>query len=199
MRRPHLPNGDQPSTQAGTDQSERIAGMEPLGQPTQFVENGTVMPNGSGTATGPHVAIEGVGDAVDDNFEIVCKNCIGRISRARTRYQEGDQACEGDYRAAFLFDARLTASQFIQELNREITNNTDNLVQNCMDRLIVDPGDVVALARLGLTLLLLYDDDEAFPYLKRAFVQNPLWRPLLRLLVKKAKLRRACVLTSKLM
>ena len=173
--------------------------MDPLGQLTQFVENGTLTPNRSGTATAPHVAIEGVGDAVDDNIEIVCKNCIGRISRARTRYQEGDQACEGDYRAAFLFDARLTASQFIQELSREITNNTDNLVQNCMDRLIVDRGDVVALARLGLTFLLLYDDDEAFPYLKRAFVQNPLWRPLLRLLVKKAKLRRACVLTSKRM
>jgi hypothetical protein len=57
---------------------------------------------------------------------------------------------------------------------------------------------VVVLARIGLTFIRLDEDDKAYPYLKRAFVQNPLWRPLLRLLVNKAKFSRASMRYSDL-
>jgi hypothetical protein len=85
-------------------------------------------------------------------------------------------------------------SEFIRELKKELRNDIGDLVHDCRQRLVADPGDVVSLARLGLTLLLLYQDESAFLYLQRAFVHHPPWRPCLRALVNKAKLRREDVL-----
>jgi hypothetical protein len=192
------PNRDQRSNGAATDRSERGVGKDRSGHMVQFVASGAALHNGCETATGPHLAIEGDGDDIDRTLEFVCQNCFGRVSRARARYDEGDAGCEGDYRAAFLLDARLTASAFIRELKGQIRHASADLVRSCMVRLIIDPSDVVTLARLGVTFLLLHKDDEAFPYLERALVQNPSWRSFLRFLVKKAKVRRAREFASNL-
>jgi hypothetical protein len=133
-------------------------------------------------------------DGIDGVLEIEFQDWIALIASAKAGYQLGDTACEADFRAAFLLDARLTVSEFIRELKRELRNDISDLVHDCRHRLVADPGDVVSLSRLGLTLLLLYQDENAFLYLQRAFVHHPLWRPMLRALVNKAKLRREDVL-----
>ena len=132
-------------------------------------------------------------DDVERALERNAEECFGHISRAKARYHEGDPECEADFRAAFLLDARLTATEIVRALANEVRDDVDNVVIDCMNRLALDSRDVVARARLGLTFLLLYQDSEAFENLKRAFVQKPSWRPLLRLLVNKVKLRRATI------
>jgi hypothetical protein len=138
----------------------------------------------------PEAALEDVDADVERVLETKCQECIGCIFRARARYQKAEPGCEADYRAAFLLDARLTTSEFVREIDGEIRHNIAGLLLDCRARLLVNSRDVVALARLGLTLLLLDQDDEAFIFLHRALAQNPSWRPLLRVLVNRAKVRR---------
>jgi hypothetical protein len=139
----------------------------------------------------PKIALKDVKEDAELVLERNCRECIGRMFRARARYQRAEPGCEADYRAAFVLDARLTSSEFVRELDGEIRNNFAGLLLNCRARLLVNSKEVVTLVRLGLTLLMLEQDDEAFIFLQRAFVQNPLWRPLLRDLVNRAKVRRA--------
>ena len=136
----------------------------------------------------------GYSTTLNARFERNAEECFGHIARANARYHGGDPECEADFRAAFLLDARLTATEIVRELANEVRDDVGNVVLNCMERLAIDSRDVVARARLGLTLLLLYQDTEAFENLQQAFLQNPSWRPLLRLLVNKVKLRRAKIL-----
>jgi hypothetical protein len=134
--------------------------------------------------------LDGAFDDVERALERNAEECFGHMSRAKARYHGGDPECEADYRAAFLVDPRLTATEIVRELADEARNDVGHVLINCMDRLAIDSRDVVARARLGLTLLLLYQDSEAFKNLQRAFLHNPSWRPLLRLLVNKVKRRR---------
>jgi hypothetical protein len=132
-------------------------------------------------------------EEVDRVQEIDAEACLEHISRARERYQNGDPNCEADYRDAYVLDARLAVGVIVRGLENEVRDDVACVLINCMERLAIDSRDVVARARLGLALLLLYQDVEAFQNLQRAFLQNPDWRPLLRLLVNKVKLRRATV------
>jgi hypothetical protein len=129
----------------------------------------------------------------DRDQEIDAGKCIEHISRARNRYQNGDPDCEADYRHAYLLDSRLAVSEIVRGLENEVRDDVAYVLINCMERLASDSRDVVARTRLGLALLLLYQDVEAYHNLQRAFLQSPDWRPLLRLLVNKVKLRRAKV------
>jgi hypothetical protein len=112
------------------------------------------------------------------------------IARGNARYQSGDPDCEADYRAAFFLDAPLTASKFVRGLNDEVRANVTHVLLTCRGRLRINPRDVVARTRLGLTLFLLCQEEEAFRELHQVFLQSPVWRPFLRLLVNEAKPRR---------
>jgi len=127
-------------------------------------------------------------------------DCEGHIARARARYQMSDSGCEADYRAAFLLDARLAAQEIVRGLANDVRDDVAYVLMNCRKRLKLDADDLVARARLGLTLLLLYQDAEAYRELLQVLLQSQVWRPFLRLLVNEAKQRRggtfAQVLTS---
>jgi hypothetical protein len=190
LDRPLFPTRtNHPQNGMGIDGSGRIVEPSP-----QLCASVSICDDGRGATRGRWGDLDGVFDDVERALERNAEECFGHISRAKARYHGGDPECEADYRAAFLVDARLTATEIVRELANEARNDVGYVLINCMERLASDSRDVVALTRLGLTLLLLYQDSEAFKNLQRAFLQNPSWRPLLRLLVKKVKMRRATIL-----
>jgi len=117
--------------------------------------------------------------------------CLAYISRGNVRYHKRDPKCEEDYRAAFLLNPQLAAREVVMRLEADIRDDVSFILINSHKRLRIDPLDVVARARLGLTLLLLEQEEEAFQYLQQVFLQSPDWRPFLRLLVNEAKRWRA--------
>jgi hypothetical protein len=117
-------------------------------------------------------------------------DCEGFIARARARYQMSDSGCEADYRAAFVLDARLAAHEIVRALANDVRDDVAYVLMNCRKRLKLNANDLVARARVGLTLLLLEQDAEAYFELQQVFLQSEVWRPFLRLLVDEAKQRR---------
>jgi hypothetical protein len=197
MLQPDLNPRDPSSIPAGTGQPEGDLGVDDLeGMFKQVAHpgvNGSEVPNGGGT--GYEVRSEPEEDL--DDFvrtpEIDPGDCVSYISRGNARYQRGDSECEADYRAAFLLDPGLAASETVRRLEDDIRDNISQVLRRCRNHLRINPGDVVARIRLGLTLLMLYQEVAAFDELRRVFLHGPVWRSSLRLLVKEAKSRRATV------
>jgi hypothetical protein len=127
---------------------------------------------------------------LDSEREVDPPDCAGYISRGTARYHAYHPECEADYRAAFLLDAQLAATEVVQRLEDEIRSNVAYVLMSCRKHLAIDPQDVVARVRLGLTLLLLHQDGQAFTDLQQAFLQGPAWRPSLRLMVNAARRQR---------
>jgi hypothetical protein len=197
MRLPDDKNLDRPLFRTGTNHSQNGMGIDGSEQDVeQSPPPWAIVPkcdDGRGAACARCDDLDGIFDDVERVLARNAEECFGHISRAKARYHGGDPECEADFRAAFLVDARLTATEIVRELANEVRDDVGQVLINCMERLAIDSRDVVARARLGLTLLLLYQDAEAFENLQRAFLQNPSWRPLLRLLVNKVKMRRATI------
>jgi hypothetical protein len=122
------------------------------------------------------------------------RSCQFYVARSGALYHRRVPECEADYRAAFLLDAELAASEIVQRLEDEILVDIAYVLTNSRKRLSFDPQDVIARVRLGLILFLLNQDAEAFCELQQAFLQSPTWRPFLRLLVNEARTRRAHIL-----
>jgi hypothetical protein len=144
-----------------------------------------------GTASQPGGELEPTLDNPARALEIDQSDCLICISRGNARYHKMDPECEADYRAAFLLDAPLAAREIVRRLEGDIRDDLAHVLLTCRNRVCNDPQDVVARARLGLTLLLLYQDETALYYLQQVFGQSPAWRPFLRLLVNEAKWWRA--------
>jgi hypothetical protein len=195
MQRSSTQYRDQPSTLLGAHLSEEGIGIDRLEIALKVVEHLPVASNEVGTQSLVRHDLEEVEDAFACASEILRRDCIDRLSRARARYQEWDAGCEADYRGAFLLDDRLAASQFVRELETEIREDLVYLLMTSKKRVISNPRDIVARARLGLAFLMLFQDSEAFHHLQRAFLQDPRWRPFLQLLVNEAKMRRASILS----
>ena len=195
MNLPDVKNGDQTSISTGTNLPESGNGRGDCSpvveQGAQPWVSGPEFPKGVGTTREVPGELEGSHGDFDHAPEITPGDCVGLISRADARYQKRDPECEADYRAAFFLDARLTAYEIIRRLEDDIRGDLSSVLMDCRNHLLVDHRDVVAQARLGLTLLLHYQDVEGFEQLHRVFRQNPDWRPLLRLLVNEAKQSRA--------
>jgi tetratricopeptide (TPR) repeat protein len=117
--------------------------------------------------------------------------CVAYISRGHDRYHKQDPKYEADYRAAFFLDARLATREFIRLLDEGIRHDLADVLTNYRKHLRIDPEDVVARTRRGLTLLLLNRDTEAIHDLQRVFLRSSAWKPFLQLLVDEAKRRRA--------
>jgi hypothetical protein len=192
MHLPHLKHRDQPLYPLRTGDSRRGIGIDNIEQDPPLA-NGLDSPSGTQSSSQIRGEFESVLDEFDRATEIHPCDCNGYISRARARYQKGDTGCEEDYRAAFLLDARLAASEIVRGLEADILDDVAYVLVNCRKRLRLDTQDVVARARRGLTLLLLHQDLEAFHDLQQVFLQSPAWRPFLRLLVNEAKQRRVSI------
>jgi hypothetical protein len=117
-------------------------------------------------------------------------DCLVAISQGNARYLKGDADCESDYRAAFLFDARCAAREIVGRLEADIRDDLGYVLVSCRKRLKINPQDVFARTRIGLVLLMLRQEEDAFRELQQVFLESPAWRPFLRLLVNRAKERR---------
>jgi hypothetical protein len=75
----------------------------------------------------------------------------------------------------------------VRGLANEVREDVAYVLMNCRKRLKIDAHDLVARARVGLTLLLLNQDAQAYRELQQVFLQSPVWRPFLRILVNEAR------------
>jgi tetratricopeptide (TPR) repeat protein len=124
-------------------------------------------------------------------LEIDPGDCVAYISRGDVRYHKGDSGSEAENRTAFLLDARLAAHEMVRRLEVDIWDSVASVLMNCRRRLDIDSQDLVDRTRLGLTLLMLHQDDEGLCELQQVFRQGAPWRPFLRLLINAAKEQRA--------
>lgn len=127
---------------------------------------------------------------LERSLEIEPGDCAGYISRGNARYHTSDPECEADYLVAFFLDAAFAAREIVLRLEADIMDDVCQVLVNCRLCLRIDNQNIVARTRLGLALLLLSQDEEAFHHLQQVFRQSPAWRPYLRLLVNQVKLRR---------
>ena len=200
MQQPPTNSHDSSLTPKGTDQLEAglgIGRLDQMGEPvTQFGVNGTGLPDDDDSARQVRGYLQGTLDKFDLLPEINPGDCLAHISRAIARYHRGDPGCENDYRAAFLLDPGLTTNETVRALEDEITDDVAYVLMNCRKRLKIDPHDLFARVRRGLTLLVLYQDADGYRDLQHVFVESPAWRPFLRLLVNELKLQRARILAQ---
>jgi tetratricopeptide (TPR) repeat protein len=125
----------------------------------------------------------------DQALELDPSDCVAYISRGNARFHKRDRKCRDDYRAAFALDARLAASEIIRLLDDGLRHDLAEVLANCEKHLRIDPADVVALARRGLTLLLQGKQPEADTDLQQIQHLDPSWGSALQLLTAEAKRR----------
>src|SRR4051812_48093526 len=94
---------------------------------------------------------------------------LGHVVQALT-YEKGKPGDDGDHGAAAQLDERLAARKIVRELEREIRDDVAFVLMKCRKRLRVDDRDVIARTRLGLTLLMLGQDSDAFFELQQVFL-----------------------------
>jgi hypothetical protein len=184
----------QPEDALGADGFNRV-----IKQAGELGANGFDVPGGRSTAIqAPGDLEDPLGDP-DRTSEFDPPECLASISRGNARYLRGELECEADYRAAFLLDARLAASEFVRRLEDDIRADFATVLVTCRKRLATNPQDLVARARLGLALLMLRQENDAFRALQQVFLQSQDWRPFIRLLVNEAKPRSANVIARLLL
>ena len=191
MQQRHQNPYDSSSMPTGTAQSEggmAIDGYERMiERVVQAGPNLTNFNDSGGTVGFARRELEEALDDPDRTVDFNPSECVACISRGNDRYHRGDPECEADYHTAFLLDSRLAASEIVLRLRGDMRDDVFYVLMNCRHRLIVNPRDVVARTRLALTLLMLFQEVEAFHELQQVFLQSPAWRPFLRLLVNEAK------------
>jgi hypothetical protein len=194
MHLPHLKRADHlslpPRFKPSLDGVEKN-GKEQVVEQTDWPDDvGPKLASGLGGVNEVRIYLGCFSHEFDHKVAIDPGDCLGHIARARARYQENHPECEADYRAAFLLDARLTALEIVRGLELDMRDDVAYLLMNCRKRLKIDSQDLVARVRVGLTLLVLYQDADGYCDLQQVFLQNPVWRPFLRLLVNEVKLER---------
>jgi tetratricopeptide (TPR) repeat protein len=109
--------------------------------------------------------------------------CVAYISRGNARFHKRDPGCQDDYKAAFLVDARRAAAEIIRLIAEGARNDPAGVLSDCAKHLRIDPGDVVALARRGLTRLLQGRKADAGGDFQGVLRRDPGWALHLQLLV----------------
>jgi hypothetical protein len=187
--------------EAGKDQSSSTEPRwpgEPFGSagPEQSVEQAApngVLANASmindQTVSQVNADLAELLDAFDGAIKNEGPDCLG--DHFRTRYRAGNPQVELDRQSSILIDSALEAHDVVERLANEIRDDFTCVLVNCRERLKTDRNDIVARARLGLTLLLLFQDDEAYRELQQVFLRSPASRPHLRILVNEARQQRA--------
>src|SRR5262249_48462383 len=117
--------------------------------------------------------------------------CVAYISRGHARYHRRDPLATLDYGIAFRLDPRLAASEIVRVLFRGLGRATADVLASCGKHIRINPGDLVAYARRGLTRLLQGRGAEAEEDFGEVLRRGPEWSEILRLLIDEATSRRA--------
>ncbi len=87
--------------------------------------------------------------------------CGAYISRGNARYHLRDPRALEDFERAFGMDAALAARELVRSLQENLKRDKVEVLANCRKHLRLDPNDACALARRGLSLVLLGREAEA--------------------------------------
>jgi tetratricopeptide (TPR) repeat protein len=88
-------------------------------------------------------------------------NHLFHISRGNARYHLRDLKATLDYLIAFRIDLEGACQEFVRIISADARRDADSVLDNCTKHLRLNPRDVLAHARRGLTLLALGRDTEA--------------------------------------
>src|SRR5262249_6877936 len=109
------------------------------------------------------------------------------ISRGNARYHCRDPRGVIDFRMAFRLDPEGAARELLRIVTADARRDAHAVLDNCTRHLRINPGDMLASARRGLTLLLLGHDAEAEPDLARVRAHVPDLQAHLQRLVQLAR------------
>ncbi len=109
------------------------------------------------------------------------------ISRGNARYPRRDPRGLVDFRMAFRLDAEGAARELLRIITTDVKRDGQAVLANCTRHLHINPGDVLASARRGLTLLLLGREAEAAPDLARVRELVPDTQAYLQRLIELAR------------
>ena len=112
-------------------------------------------------------------------------------SRANARYHKRDLGGYADYRRAFAIGPERAAREVVRILAEDIRRDQAAVFTNCARHLKINPTDITAFARRGLTLLLLRRDEEARQDFQQILLLKPDIKDHLDLVINAAKERRA--------
>ncbi len=116
--------------------------------------------------------------------------CAVYVSRGHARYHRRDPLGTQDYRMAFRLDPRLAASEIVRVLVQDLGRDPEAVLTNCRKHIRINPDDLVAYARRGLTRLLRGEDAEAQADFREVLRRGPEWSEVIRLLADEANRRR---------
>jgi tetratricopeptide (TPR) repeat protein len=126
----------------------------------------------------------------DRALEIDPACCMAYISRGNARYHLRDPAALEDYLTAFRIDPQAAVAEVFRILTADVREDADAALENCRKHLRICPGDVVARARRGQTLLLLGEEAAAARDLDECLRQAPEMRGPLEHLAERARRHR---------
>ncbi len=86
---------------------------------------------------------------------------VAYISRANARYHKRLVGGFEDYRRAIAIEPPAAAREIVRLIAEHIEHGSKAVITNCEKHLQLDPNDLTAYARRGLTLLLLARDEDA--------------------------------------
>ncbi len=139
--------------------------------------------------------LEGAIADFDRALRIDARNVQAYIARGGSRYHAGDPEAHVDYWMALLIDPRVAATKVVRKLAADLRRDPVAVLANCARHLRRGPGDIVAHARRGLSLLLLGRDGEAEEDLAQVLLRGPEWTGRLDRLIAEAKQQRATIPT----
>jgi tetratricopeptide (TPR) repeat protein len=104
------------------------------------------------------------------------------LSRGHARYHQRDPESYLDYLHAFAAAPEFTVREIVRVLTMDLKRDAEAVLNNCRRHLRINSGDIVALARRSVTLLLLGRDQEAAADASATVSLCPAMEPLLEAL-----------------
>lgn len=144
-----------------------------------------------------HVARLDFASAVADCDEAIRLDprfTLAYISRAHARYHQRDARSFVDYIRAVELNPEVAAREIARAAALHARDDAAGVVANCSKHLRINPGDVTALVRRGLTLLLVGREAEAWVDFETAVELAPRFRQHLEAIVAAAQQFRGAVI-----
>jgi len=137
-----------------------------------------------------HVARLDFASAVADCDEAIRLDpyfTLAYISRAHARYHRRDAKSFIDYLRAIELNPEVGAREIARAAALHARDDGEGVLANCSKHLRINPADVTALVRRGLTLLLMGREAEAWVDFEAAVEQAPRFRRHLEVIVDAAQ------------
>jgi tetratricopeptide (TPR) repeat protein len=115
---------------------------------------------------------------------------VAYVSRGHARYHRRDPGALVDYQSAYLHSPHGTARELLRTLEEAARRDPEDVLANCDQHLRLNPHDVIAHGRRGLTLILLGRQDEAETHLHEVRQLAPGIAKLLDLVLRLARAHR---------